>query len=579
MSEPGQTGPSRWRALRALLAPDRRRWVVLGALVGAASGLAIAGPLVVRRIIDVATGGGTTSHLMRLAGLFLALAIAAQVLQMIAVWAATTTAWRTTNTIRVALARHVLRLDHEFHRTHTPGELIQRVDGDVTSVSDFLGQVVPKALGAVWVTGGIVLVLAVLDWRLAIGAAVYVSAAVLVLRIGRHRAVAEAQEEMSAMARLYGGIEERLTAAEDLRANGAAHHAMWRFQTESAGALETAVAREQAFMRLWWRLQSTVSAGTILALITGAVLVPRGSISLGTAFLLLQYVTLLERPLHDVIQQLEVVQKANGAMIRVLDLQAVEPTVLDGGVTSPPPGAMTIDFDDVSFHYGDDQQVLDDVSVRMIAGSTYGIVGRSGSGKTTLSRLVLRLVEPTSGTLRLGGVPIDEIPMNELRRRVALIPQEVELFGGTVRDNVTMFATGHDDWAVADALTRAGLGELAEHLDRPLAAGGAGLSAGEAQLISLARVWLRNPDVVVLDEATARVDPETESRLNAAVRDLRRGRTVMIIAHRLSTLRDVDGVVVVDDGRVVEHGPRAELAADPSSRFARLLRTGLEVPA
>jgi ABC-type multidrug transport system fused ATPase/permease subunit len=211
------------------------------------------------------------------------------------------------------------------------------------------------------------------------------------------------------------------------------------------------------------------------------------------------------------------------------------------------------------------------------AGQTYGVVGRSGSGKTTLSRLVLRLVEATAGTLRLGGVPIAEIPMGELRRRVALIPQEVELFGGTVRDNVTLFAADHDDDAVAHALERAGLGDLAGELDRPLAAGGAGLSAGEAQLISLARVWLRHPDLVVLDEATARVDPHTEARLNAAVTELRRNRTVLIIAHRLSTLRDVDGIIVVDEGRVVEHGPRQDLADDPGSHFHRLLRAGMEV--
>ena len=261
--------------------------------------------------------------LARLAGVFLALAVTAQVLEMAAVWAATTTAWRTTNSIRVMLARHVLGLDHEFHRTHTPGELIQRVDGDVTSVSDFLGQVVPKAVGAAFLTIGTLTVLTVLDWRLAAGGLLYVVATVWMVRRGRHRAVAESEEEMSAMARLYGGIEERLTAAEDLRANGAAHHAMWRFQTESAGALRAAVRREQAFMRLWWRVQGVVGAGTIIALLTGAFLVPNGTITLGTAFLLLQYVTLLERPLHDVIHQLEVVQKANGAMVRVVDLMAV----------------------------------------------------------------------------------------------------------------------------------------------------------------------------------------------------------------------------------------------------------------
>jgi ABC-type multidrug transport system fused ATPase/permease subunit len=190
---------------------------------------------------------------------------------------------------------------------------------------------------------------------------------------------------------------------------------------------------------------------------------------------------------------------------------------------------------------------------------------------------VLRLVEPTGGEVALGGVPIANIPLAELRRRVALVPQEVELFAGSVRDNVTLFDDGPTDDEVVGALRRVGLGALAEAgLDRELGAAGAGLSAGEAQLLALARVWLRNPDLVVLDEATARVDPETEQRLETAIVELMRGRTTLVIAHRLSTLRSVDEIVVFDHGRVVEHGERADLVGDDESRFARLLALALD---
>jgi len=200
-----------------------------------------------------------------------------------------------------------------------------------------------------------------------------------------------------------------------------------------------------------------------------------------------------------------------------------------------------------------------------------------GSGKTTMSRLVLRLVEPTSGTVRLGGVPIADIPLAELRRRVALVPQEVELFAGSIRDNVTLFDPTPPDTAVVDVLRRVGLDALADgDVHRQLAAGGAGLSAGEAQLLALARVLLRDPDLLVLDEATARVDPETEARLEAAIGELLRGRTALVIAHRLSTLQRVDEIVVFDHGRVVEHGDRADLVGDDDSRFNRLLTLSLE---
>ncbi len=569
---------SRWRALAALLRPDASRWVGLGALIAAGSGLMLAGPLIVRRIVDQAANGVTAGEVSRLAVIFLIFAAGAQIVTGVVAWLATVTAWRTTNQIRLRLARHVLDLDHEFHRRHTPGELIQRVDGDVTAVSDFLGRVVPRAGGAFFVVSGMMVVLAFVDWRVAIGTSLYALAATAVVVRGRHRAVGESSEEMGAYARLYGGIEERLTASEDLRANGAGAHAMWRFVEESADAMRSSVRRESAFLRMWWAVQAAVAGGTILALVVSATLVAGDIISLGTAFLLFQYVLLLGRPLEDVVDQLETVQKANGAMVRVIDLLAVERTVLDAGTVSPAGGPLAIDFVGVGFDYGDDQPVLSDVDLQIAAGRSVGVVGRTGSGKTTLSRLVLRLVEVSSGELRLGGVPIADIPLSELRHRVALIPQEVELFSGSVRDNVTLFDAGPSDEQVGEALRRVGLDALVEGgIHRPLGSGGAGLSAGEAQLLALARVWLRNPDLVVLDEATARVDPATEQQLERAVAELMRGRTTLIIAHRLATLRLVDEIVVLDHGRVIEHGERAELAGRDGSHFHRLLALALDI--
>ncbi|MCU1367928.1 MAG: hypothetical protein JWN39_3567, partial [Ilumatobacteraceae bacterium] len=304
----------------------------------------------------------------------------------------------------------------------------------------------------------------------------------------------------------------------------------------------------------------------------------RGSITVGTAFLLFQYVLLLARPLEDVVQQLETVQKANGAMVRVIDLLAVEATIVDSGTVDPPHGPLSIELDGVTFDYGDGETVLSDVHISIASGRSVGIVGRTGSGKTTLSRLLLRLVDTSAGTVRLGGVPIGDIPLTDLRRRVALIPQEVELLAGSIRDNVTLFDPEPTDEAVRDALRLAGLEALVDAgIDRPLGAGGTGLSAGEAQLLALARVWLRDPDLVVLDEATARVDPRTEARIEAGVRQLMSGRTTVIVAHRLSTLRHVDEIIVMDHGRVVEHGDRSVLADLDGGRFHHLLELALDM--
>jgi len=576
---------SRWRALAGLLRPDALRWIALAVLIAASSAALLGGPLVVRRIVDEATQGTTTATLTQLAIVYLVIAVAAQTMTVAVSWYATIAAWRTTNDMRLSMTRQVLGLDHEFHRRHTPGELIQRVDGDITSVSEFLGRVVPRAAGAAFLLVGMVVVLAILDWRLAIGMAAYIAVSIAVVVRSRHRAVSESSDELGAMARLYGGIEERLNAAEDLRANGAAEHVAWRFVEDSTEALASGVRRERAFMVMWWFTHMTLMSGKVIVLVVGAILVRADAITVGTAFLLFQYVLLISRPLEDVTHQLETVQKANGAMVRVIDLLAVRSSIADEGTQHAPAGALSIDCVDVDFEYDADSaadanaesKVLCRVNVHIAAGRTVGIVGRTGSGKTTFSRVILRLVEPTGGQISLGGLPIADISLAELRRRVALVPQEVELFAGTVRDNVSLFDDAVDDADVEDTLRRVGLGSLADGgIHRALGTGGAGLSAGEAQLLSLARVWLRDPDLVVLDEATARVDPVTEAKLAAAVAELIGGRTALIIAHRLSTLRSVDEIVMFDDGRVIEAGERAALVADPASRFHQLLSLALD---
>ena len=321
----------------------------------------------------------------------------------------------------------------------------------------------------------------------------------------------------------------------------------------------------------------SIVAGTVAALVGGALTVRAGLLSVGGAFLVYQYVRILQGPLEEISNELELVQKANGAMGRVNELLARRSAVVDAGTEEPPPGALAVDLHHVGFHYGDEQPILRDIHLVLPAGTSVGIVGATGSGKTTLMRLLVRLVDATDGAVRLGGVDVTDIPIDVLRRRVAVISQNVDLVGGTVADNLTLFRLDVDEAAIDAALERVGLDRFVGRANETwLGPGGLGLSAGESQLLALARVWLRHPDLIVLDEPTARIDPGTEARIEAAVGELFAERTVIIVAHRLSTLRRVDQIVVLDDGRLVEHGPRAALAADPESRFARLLAAGME---
>jgi ATP-binding cassette subfamily B protein len=225
------------------------------------------------------------------------------------------------------------------------------------------------------------------------------------------------------------------------------------------------------------------------------------------------------------------------------------------------------------------------VSFSLGAGRVLGVLGRTGSGKTTLTRLLFRLYDVDAGAITLQGTDVRDVTLADVRQRVGMVTQDVQLFAATVRDNLTLFRqydlqrTPILDRDVLTAIALLGLDDwfarLPQGLDTPLAAGGQGLSAGEAQLLALTRVFLRKPHLVILDEASSRLDPATEQLLEQAIDRLLRDRTSIIIAHRLATVQRADDILILENGRVRELGPRAALAADPASRFYSLLQTGL----
>jgi len=265
---------------------------------------------------------------------------------------------------------------------------------------------------------------------------------------------------------------------------------------------------------------------------------------------------------------------------RIKDLYDTRTATPDGPGAALPPGPPALRFDDVSFGYDDESEALAlrDLSFDLLPGRVLGVLGRTGSGKTTLARLVTRLYDPRAGAIRLGGVDLRDLRLADLRQRVGLVTQDVQLFGATVRDNLTLFAEGVADERILRALSDLGLTEwyesLPHGLDTEIAAGA--LSAGQAQLLALARVFLRDPSLIVLDEASSRLDPATERLLERAIDRLFEGRSAIVIAHRLATVQRADDILVLDGGRAVEYGPRMSLAADPTSHYARLLRVGLE---
>ena len=300
-----------------------------------------------------------------------------------------------------------------------------------------------------------------------------------------------------------------------------------------------------------------------------------GAITVGTALLLYQYMSMVEEPIDQLTQQLQDVQKAGASLLRVGEMLSLS-SELPSGTRLLGAGALPLDFEDVSFAYeGDDEaRVLSHLSFSLGAGRTLGLLGRTGSGKSTLIRLISRLYDPASGTVRLGGVATTEAELNSLRSRVAVVTQDVQLFQASVRDNLTFFDAGIVDERVREALAEVGLLAWAESLPEgihsSLPAGS--LSAGEAQLLAFARVLLQDPGLIILDEPSSRLDPATEARLSAAMTRLLAGRSAVVIAHRLGTVARADDILVLGGGQVLEFGRREVLAGQPGSHYARLLR-------
>ena len=570
--------PLRSRRLSAFLRPPAKLAGPLAVALAAMTVLPLVGPMLVARFVDGAVAGRSTTALLGLAGAYLATAVGAQGARLLASWLASRAAWEGTNRLREAVADHTLRLDLDFHARHTPGEMIERVDGDVAALGDFLVAFLLEIVASALLLLGTLVIVGSQDLRLGAALLAYVGLMAAVVGFSHGRSVAPLIGFREAMARHMGRIEEQLAAVEDLRAAGAGDYALRRYDA-SAGDVYTTLRRaDRAKALLIAGVYVTSALGTAVLLGLAIVLHSRGALTVGATVALFQYTQLVRQPLEEMTGQLQHLQGALAGVGRLRQLLAETPslTVPDRGVTLPA-GALALELDRVDFAYADDgEEVLAGIDLRLGPGRSLGLVGRSGSGKTTIARLLARLYDPTAGAVRLGGVDLRSVEPAELRRRVAVVTQDVVLFDGSLRDNLTLFGTTPAvDATLTGLLDQLGLGTwlagLPAGLDSRIGPGGAGLSAGEAQLLAFARAFLADPGLVILDEASSRLDPATEILLEAAVDRLLAGRTAVVIAHRLSSLDRVDDIAVVDEGRIVESGARIDLLRRPDSRYATLL--------
>jgi ATP-binding cassette subfamily B protein len=577
-----QAPPAQYgRFIGTYLAPQRARLAALAALLLVDLVLQLGLPRVVQTFIDSATGGGALRTLLWIGVAYLAVALGQNLTLVGWQYVAQNIGLIATNRIRADLTRHCLALDMGFHNARTPGEMIERVDGDVAKLENFLSQFVVKVILNGLLLLGVVILLFLIDWRVGLPSAVSVVVAMLSAGALTRPLARYSVKERQASAELFGLLEERLSGAEDIRANGAVAYALRRHIERSRTLFRASVIRALLGVISWRSLNTAITIGAIVALTIGALLALDGALTIGQVYLIFAYTSMLEQPVEELMRQLDDLQQATASIARVQQLFAATPQVVDAERAARlPDGALSVELDGVSFGYPDDELVLREVSALVPAGTALGLLGRTGSGKTTLTRLLLRLYDPSGGAVRLGGVDLRQVANKDLRARVAIVTQDIQLFSATVRDNLTFFDPSIPDGRLMAALDVLGMGDwvraLPHGLDTVLASGGTGLSAGQAQLLAFARAFLRDPGLIILDEASSRLDPATERQLERALATLLQGRTAIIIAHRLGTLERVDQIMILEDGRVRERGPRAELLRDADSRYAQLLQVGME---
>ena len=568
--------------LTEILNTRRRSIVALSLLLFAHIGLQLASPQAIRRFVDAAQEAAATSVLVSAALFFIVVVLAERVAGILVTFNSQKLGWSATNALRSRLLQHLLGLDMAFHHDHQPGELLQRVDGDVTRLSNFFSNLVLQIVGGVLLTFGVLVLLAREDWRIAAPMSVFVVVYVLIHFWDQRWSVPQWRKERSNAAELTGFVEERMAGVRDIRSAGAIAYTMARFY-QVLRRWQWQAWRAELITDLGWGFSATFfGAGTALAMAIGAYLYLTGAITLGAVYLIVHYMTLINEPLNRIARQMEDLQRVRVSVERIRALLDVKPRIVDGpGMDFPDSVAPGVSYNQIAFAYQPGTPVLTDISFSLEPGEVLGVLGRTGSGKSTIARLLYRLYDVDQGTIHIHGKDIRTARVDELRQAVGVVTQEVQLFQATVRENLTLFDDRITDQRVREALQTLRLEPwidgLPDGLETELgSANDPGLSAGEAQLLALARVYLKQPAIVILDEASSRLDPETERLLEGSLDRLLRGRTAIIIAHRLSTLQRADKLLVLEQGSIVEYGKRDELAADPESLFSGLQRSGLE---
>ncbi len=568
--------------LTRLLAPQWWRLAVAVGLVAVETVALQAGPLLTQQAIDRGVLPGHFSVIAITAGLYLLAVVLHSAAGAVRVSWTGRLGQGLMEQLRIRVFSHIQRLSLDFFTEERTGRVVTRMTSDIEVLTELLQDGIVNLVVQGLTLAVVVVVLFTLDVELAVVVVLTVVPAMLALTLWFRRASRKAYTAVrERVADVMGELQESLAgirvavAFNRQRYDEAGHrNTVGEYRSANEGAADVAAVYAPA-------TDAVGMLGQALILLVGGWMLLRGGLTLGqlTAFLL--YLSSFFGPIQHLVHLYDTYQAGQAAVTKLRDLLATEPSVAERpGAPELPPIRGEITLEDVTFGYDAGEPVLRDVSLTVAPGETLALVGPTGSGKSTLAKLVARFYDPTAGRVLLDGHDLRDVTLTSLRSQLGIVPQEPFLFSGSIRDNIAYARPDATDEEVLEACRAVGIDDLVDRLPEgihtPCHERGVSLSSGERQLLALARAFLSQPRVLVLDEATSNLDLRSESKIEHALDVLLEGRTAIIIAHRLHTVQRADDIVILHGGRIREYGAREQLARDPDSRFFQLLQTGME---
>ena len=577
----GRVNVGAMRGAGSMLATRWRVILVAAASVCLFAMAELARPIVIKQAIDHGLIDGNGSALVVAAIAFLVLAVAGYAFQAISTYTVSWVGQQFLRDLRLRLFTHYQRLSMSFFDGESSGRLVARMTADMNALSDVLNHGFLMVVQALFLLIGTVIILFVLSWQLSLVTLAILPpliVATLIFRVYSERAY-EAVRDRIADVLIH--MQETLAGMHVVQAFARERHNVDRFgeinELNYEANLRTVKLSSMYIPFIEW----LGGAGVGLILYFGGRGIFGAEVSVGTVAAFIFYLNFIFMPIQQLSQVYDVLQSGAAALTKIFRLLATEPDVRDA------PGALPLDgpvrgaiaLDRVTFGYAEDVPVLHEVDVAIEAGQRVALVGPTGAGKSTLAKLMMRFYDPRAGAVTLDGRDLRGLTLADLHRTIVMVPQEGFLFSGTVRENILFGRPQATDEELFEACRRLGVDDfvrsLPEGYDTKVSYRGSRLSAGEKQLVALARAFLADPAVLVLDEATSSLDPGTEALIERAIRRTLAGRTSIVIAHRLSTAEQAERILVVNDGRIIEDGSHDELVAS-GGHYAALYRMWVE---